>query len=150
MTKTTRTTETVDPERSRVMRAVKSKNTKPELVVRRALWKAGLRYRLHDARIPGKPDIVLMSRRTAVFVHGCFWHGHEGCPSHRIPKTRREYWEAKISRNKKRDETNQTALEQMGWDVIVIWECQIRSAERLAALAKAIGNKRARRTKRTA
>ena len=81
------------------MRAVKGANTRPEMVVRRFLWSAGLRYRLHDKKLPGKPDIVFPSKRIALFVHGCFWHGHEGCPRHRIPKTRTDYWTAKIGGN---------------------------------------------------
>jgi len=114
------------------MSRVRGKNTGPEMTVRRALWAAGLRYRLHDGKLPGKPDIVFPSRRTAILVHGCFWHGHEGCPRHRIPKSRVEWWTAKINRNKARDAEVRAALADAGWTVIVLWECEVEAPTKLA------------------
>ncbi|MEO5338167.1 MAG: very short patch repair endonuclease [Magnetospirillum sp. WYHS-4] len=106
--------------------------------VRRALWAAGLRYRLHAKMLPGRPDIVFPSRRIAVLVHGCFWHGHEGCPRHRIPKSRVEWWTAKINRNKKRDAEVRAALAAAGWAVIVLWECEAESQAKVEELVTAI------------
>lgn len=126
--------------RSEVMSRVRSVDTKPEMLVRRTLWRAGLRYRLHDRNLPGKPDIVFKAKRVAVFVHGCFWHGHEGCPRHRIPKTRSEWWAAKIARNKERDEAAMKALTVMGWRVIVLWECELPEPGKLEDVARAIKN----------
>jgi DNA mismatch endonuclease (patch repair protein) len=134
----TETIPTIDPERSRVMRAVKGTDTGPELAVRKALWHASLRYRLHAKALPGKPDIVFPSKRIALFVHGCFWHGHEGCSRHRIPKTRTEYWMAKIGRNQTRDANARLALEAMGWSVLVVWECEIKQPGKLDELAQTI------------
>lgn len=118
-----------DPQkRSEVMARVRGKDTKPELLVRRHLHAAGLRYVLHDRRLPGKPDLVFPSRRVAVFVHGCFWHGHEGCKKATIPATRPEFWRAKIEANKARDARVRSELEAAGWKVIVVWECSLGSA----------------------
>lgn len=105
------------------MRAIRSCDTKPELVVRRLLFAAGFRYRLHDAKLPGKPDIVLRKWKTAVFVNGCFWHQHEGCPRASIPSSNNEYWLPKLARNKARDREEQAALMAAGWRVLVVWEC---------------------------
>jgi DNA mismatch endonuclease (patch repair protein) len=113
------------PERSRIMRAVKGKNTKPELIVRKLLHAAGYRYRLHRADLPGKPDMVFPGRRKAVFVHGCFWHGHDCKRGARAPKENADYWRTKIARNKERDCTNRLALESCGWSLIVVWECEL-------------------------
>jgi len=110
--------------RSEMMSRVRNRNTGPELIVRRNLWNAGLRYRLHDKSLPGCPDIVLPSRRIVVLVHGCFWHGHQGCSRHTIPKTRTEWWAAKIARNKERDAKVHEALTAAGWTVIVLWGCE--------------------------
>lgn len=110
--------------RSRIMGRVKSTGTKPELSVRRALHAAGFRFRLHDAKLPGKPDIVLPRYRTVVFVNGCQWHWH-GCKRSRMPATNRDYWEAKIARNVARDRTNLAKLETLGWDCQIVWECQL-------------------------
>ena len=110
------------------MSAIHSTSTKPELRVRLALWRKGLRYRLNDKRLPGKPDIVLPSYRTAVFVHGCFWHGHEGCSKYTIPKTNTEFWTAKVARNKERDQEVWRKLEADGWYVIIVWECELTKA----------------------
>lgn len=120
------------------MRAVKGADTGPELTVRKALWRAGLRYRLHAATLPGKPDIIFPSKRIAVFVHGCFWHGHTGCSRFRIPKTRTEYWTAKIGRNQARDANAGLALGAMGWTVLVVWECELKQAGKLDELARTI------------
>src|ERR1043166_4715922 len=111
-------------QRSAVMRAVKSKGTKPEIKVRRLLHKAGYRYRLHRKDLPGNPDLVFPSRRAVIFVHGCFWHRHKGCG--RMPKSKLSYWLPKLEANKTRDQKNQRALRRSGWRVLVIWECQLR------------------------
>ena len=112
-------------QRSRTMAAVRSKHTKPELFVRRGLHARGFRFRLHRRDLPGKPDIVFPSRKCAIFVNGCFWHGHE-CSSGALPATRREYWEEKIERNKVRDARNLAELEAAGWNVMVVWECDLK------------------------
>lgn len=115
----------IDPEtRSRNMAAVRGSNTKPEIIVRQFLHAAGFRFRLHQKRLPGKPDIVLPKYHTVVFVHGCFWHLHK-CRKTVIPKTRTEWWRLKLEGNRKRDEHNVSALRNLGWNVIVIWECKI-------------------------
>lgn len=111
--------------RSENMSRIRGKDTKPEITVRRALWATGLRYRLHDKRLPGSPDLVFPSQRTVVFVHGCFWHCHQGCSNFRIPKTRTEWWTAKLARNKARDAEVRAELEAAGWRVFVIWECEV-------------------------
>lgn len=121
-------TDTVAPEvRSRIMAAVKGKNTTPELRVRRALHAAGFRFRLHRQDIPGRPDLVLPRYRMAVFVHGCFWHWH-GCRRSRMPATNAAYWRAKIERNIRRDARNRAALESQGWDYAILWECELPAA----------------------
>ena len=116
-------------ERSRIMAAVHSRNTGPELLVRRFLWSKGIRYRLHVANVPGTPDISLSRCKLAIFVHGCFWHGHVGCPKGRLPKTRLEYWGPKIDANMKRDVVIAEQLNQAGWHQLVIWECQLRTRQ---------------------
>ena len=113
--------------RSENMSRIRSKNTRPELAVRKVFWAAGLRYRLHDNRLPGRPDLILPGRCTVVFVHGCFWHCHEGCSNFRIPKTRTEWWAAKLARNKARDAEVREQLMAKGWEVVVIWECETGS-----------------------
>lgn len=120
--------------RRRNMAAIKSKDTKPELLVRRALHAEGLRFRLHRRDLPGKPDIVLAKYKTVIFVHGCFWH-HHGCRYFAWPKTRPEFWREKLTGNAKRDRSAQRALRKAGWRVIVVWECRTDDAEvhRLAA-----------------
>ncbi len=120
-------TDVFDPaQRSAVMRAVKSRDTAPELAVRRAAHALGLRFRLHRADLPGKPDLVFPARRIALFVHGCFWHGHD-CPrGARMPQTNCAYWESKISRNVARDATASAALKKLGWTPRTIWECETR------------------------
>ena len=126
------------------MASIRSKNTKPELIVRKGLWKRGFRYRLNDKRLPGHPDLVLRKYRTCIFINGCFWHGHgvtlkikneelrvksgdlvdSACC--KIPKTNREFWVAKIRRNKERDKQEQQKLAEMGWHSIVVWECELK------------------------
>jgi DNA mismatch endonuclease (patch repair protein) len=126
------------------MSRIKSANTKPELMVRKALWAEGFRYRLHDKRLPGKPDLALRGLKTAVFVHGCFWHAHENCPSFRPPKSRIEYWAPKLERNKARDLEARRKLEAEGWTVVTIWECQLAKPgwlESLTALLRAAKNR---------
>ena len=117
------------------MKAVKSKNTVPELVVRRALHAAGFRFRLHRKDLPGCPDLTFPSRSKIIFVHGCFWHGHNCTRGARVPKSNRDYWTAKIARNRARDEKNRLALEGSGWRVLVIWECETRDVAAVVANA---------------
>lgn len=120
-------TDVFSPEkRSSVMRRVKGRNTTPELTVRRALTRLGARFRLHRKDLPGAPDIVLPGRRLAIFVHGCFWHGHDCARGARQPKANADYWRAKIGRNRERDVVNQAKLADAGWRAEVIWECTLR------------------------
>jgi DNA mismatch endonuclease (patch repair protein) len=127
-------TDVYSPEkRSAVMRQVKGRNTTPELAVRKALTRLGARYRLHRADLPGKPDIVLPGRRLAIFVHGCFWHGHGCARGARVPKQNRDYWVAKVARNIVRDTTSRAALKAGGWRVETIWECELKDAAGLEA-----------------
>lgn len=126
------------PQRHANMAAIHGKNTKPEMIVRKWLWKHGYRYRLNEPRLPGKPDIVMRKYRTCIFVNGCFWHGHEGCRYYTIPKTNTEFWRNKVRRNKERDLRVQHELASMGWHSITIWECDLKPAKReqtLTALA---------------
>ena len=108
------------------MSHIRSKDTKPEQLVRQDLWHKGFRYRLHVKDLPGKPDIVLPKYKTAIFVNGCFWHGHKGCKDFVIPKSNTSFWLEKIGKNKNRDEQNITALISAGWKVITIWECELK------------------------
>lgn len=110
------------------MAAIHSSSTKPELKLRHALWRLGFRYRINVRHLPGKPDIVLSKYHTAVFVHGCFWHGHKSCKDYAIPKTNTEYWIAKVDRNQERDQVVWRQLEAKGWFVIIVWECQLKKA----------------------
>jgi DNA mismatch endonuclease (patch repair protein) len=119
------------------MRRVKGRDTAPELKVRRLIWSLGGRYRLNRADLPGKPDIVLAGRRLAIFVHGCFWHGHDCARGARVPKANRDYWTAKIARNRVRDLAARAALEAAGWRVETVWECDLKDAATLAARAAA-------------
>ena len=118
------------------MRAVKSKDTAPEMIVRRLVFSLGYRYRLHGAKLPGKPDLFFASRKKAIFVHGCFWHGHDCRRGDRQPKANAEYWREKIGRNRARDLSNVAKLEAAGWSVLVVWECEIRDNDRLAAVLR--------------
>lgn len=123
-------------QRSAVMRAVKGRDTTPELAVRRVLRAAGIGYRLGGRGLPGRPDLVMQGRRVAVLVHGCFWHGHDCARGARLPKANADYWTAKIGRNRARDVASCTALEAAGWRVVTVWECRIKAvgfAEALVA-----------------
>ena len=108
------------------MSRIKGKDTKPELLARKYLHARGLRFRLHDKKLPGKPDIVLPKYRTVIQVHGCFWHKHEGCKYFVVPKTRTEWWLEKISKTARNDKDNLVKLEQLGWRTIVIWSCELK------------------------
>ena len=122
--------DTVSPEvRSRIMSRVKSKGMKPEMKVRRLLHGLGYRYRLHRSDLPGRPDLVFPSRRKVVFVNGCFWHYHRGCKHVRVPASNRDYWVAKLERNRDRDERNLLLLDELGWSVMTAWECELRDME---------------------
>ena len=118
-------------DRSAVMRAVKSRDTTPERAVRALLREIAPGYRLHRADLPGKPDIVYRGRKLAIFVHGCFWHGHDCARGARMPKTNADYWRAKIARNRARDEKTLAALAAIGWRALVVYECELKDAERL-------------------
>jgi DNA mismatch endonuclease (patch repair protein) len=127
-------TDVFTPEkRSAVMRGVKGKDTAPEMTVRRRLTRMGVRYRLHRADLPGKPDIVMAGRKLAIFVHGCFWHGHACARGARVPKANRDYWVAKVRRNVSRDETHRASLQAAGWRVLVLWECGLKDDGALEA-----------------
>jgi DNA mismatch endonuclease (patch repair protein) len=127
-------------ERSAVMRRVKGKDTGPERQVRRIVTDLGLRYRLHRHDLPGSPDMALGPRRTAIFVHGCFWHGHDCRRGARQPKQNAAYWTAKIDRNRARDAENQAALRQLGWAPLVLWECELKDPAAVSArLTEALG-----------
>lgn len=119
------------------MRAVRSRDTRPEMIVRRMLHGMGYRYRLHRADLPGRPDIVFPGRRRVVFVHGCFWHGHGCARGARTPRANRDYWVAKIARNVARDAGTRAALEAAGWGVAVVWECELRDRGAVAARLRA-------------
>lgn len=114
----------IDPDRSALMSRVKAKDTKPELRVRRSAHGLGYRYRLHRRDLPGSPDLVFPGRRKALFVHGCFWHRHQGCRKTTMPKTRAKFWQRKFDDNVRRDERVIAALRELGWDVLVVWECE--------------------------
>ncbi len=122
-------------QRHRCMSAIRSRNTKPEMIVRRYLFAQGFRYRLNSPRLPGHPDMVLRKYRTVVFVNGCFWHSHEGCKYYRMPKTNVDFWQATLERNDRRDEAERQTLARMGWHCITVWECQLRPQERDDTLA---------------
>lgn len=123
-----------DPLRSRIMRSVRSENTRPELIVRSTLHRLGYRFRLHRKDLPGKPDIVFPGRHKVIFINGCFWHGHD-CPrGSRVPKSNREYWIAKIARNRERDILHFSALETRGWQALAVWECQCANSSGLSQI----------------
>ena len=121
-------------QRRKCMSNIRSKNTKPEILVRKYLFSQGIRFRVNVKKLPGTPDIVLRKYRTVIFVNGCFWHGHEGCKYYVLPKTNTEFWKEKIERNKARDYKKSMELRQMGWHVITIWECQLRTHTRIQTL----------------
>ena len=119
--------------RSAVMRRVKGRDTGPEMIVRRALKALGVGYRLGGAGLPGRPDVVMKGRRAVIFVHGCFWHGHDCARGAREPKANAVYWRAKIGRNRERDRTSEEALAAEGWRVLILWECELKDGEALTA-----------------
>jgi DNA mismatch endonuclease, patch repair protein len=120
-------------ERSEIMARVRSKNSRPELFVRKLVYALGYRYRLHQRDLPGSPDLVFRPRQRVIFVHGCFWHRHAKCALARMPKSRVDFWSEKLEGNRRRDERNKRALAREGWRVLTIWECQVRDASRLEA-----------------
>lgn len=122
--------------RSYNMSRIKGKDTKPEMVVRKYLFAHGFRFRLHDKKLPGKPDVVLGKYQTAIFIHGCFWHGHENCRYYVIPKTRTDWWLNKIQGNQQRDWENKAILTALGWKVITIFECELKGIRQLPTLNK--------------
>lgn len=122
------------------MSQIKSKNTKPEITLRKALFARGFRYRVNVGNLPGKPDIVLPKYKTIIFVHGCFWHGHPGCKYAYIPKSNTEFWATKISTNRERDITTERKLIELGWHVITVWECEIRHGKNLVDLTECLSS----------
>jgi DNA mismatch endonuclease (patch repair protein) len=124
--------------RSFNMSRIRSKDTKPEMQVRKYLFSNGFRYRLHVKKLPGKPDIVLSQYRTVVFVHGCFWHAHENCSFAALPKSNNEYWNKKLAGNISRDKSAEKELKQIGWTVIVLWECDLRKLKFEATMKKLV------------
>jgi DNA mismatch endonuclease (patch repair protein) len=118
-------------ERSRIMAKVRGENTSPERLVRSLIHKMGYRFRLNVKDLPGKPDIVLKKHKKVIFVHGCFWHQHEGCPHAARPSSNTEYWNKKLDRNMLRDRENMHKLEYLGWNVLIVWECETRDREKL-------------------
>jgi len=116
-----------------MMAAIRSKNTKPELVVRRLVYSLGFRYRLHSPDIPGRPDLVFKGRRKAIFVHGCFWHRHPGCPKASTPETRVDFWQQKFDLNVSRDRPVQQILKEEGWRAMVVWQCELTDVKQLTA-----------------
>jgi DNA mismatch endonuclease (patch repair protein) len=148
-----KTTDVYDAaKRSAVMARVKSTGTKPELLIRRILTDLGARYRLHRKDLPGSPDVVMSGRRLAIFVHGCFWHGHDCARGSRVPKANRDYWLAKVARNSARDARNVADLTGAGWRIETIWECQMKDRDalgaRLATLLEATAPPKAPATRR--
>lgn len=113
--------------RSEIMSKISGRDTKLEVLVRKILFKRGFRFRKNDKRLPGKPDIVLPKYKTVIFINGCFWHSHNGCKESRLPKTRTEFWALKINGNVERDKRNIKDLKAMGWEVIILWECDLKS-----------------------
>lgn len=112
-------------ERSRIMGRIRSKDTQPEMIVRRLVYSLGYRYRLHWNKLPGRPDLTFTRKHKVIFVHGCFWHRHRGCSKSRLPKSNRAYWTPKLNANRARDQRTLKALARQGWDSLVIWECEI-------------------------
>ena len=126
-------------DRSLLMSRIKSKNTKPEMMVRSMVWKAGFRYRLHSKNLPGTPDLVFGPNRKVIFVNGCFWHGHI-CRTGKLPKTNTEFWSAKISKNGKRDSANIRKLKKLGWKALTLWECELKKPTTLKKIMLFLAN----------
>lgn len=124
-------------ERSERMSRIKGKNTKPELVVRSLIHRMGYRYRLHGKGLPGRPDLVFASKRKVIFVHGCFWHRHEGCHLARLPKSRLDFWQPKLEANAERDKEVERRLAELGWKVLIIWECEVKEEAVLVSRVRA-------------
>lgn len=124
--------------RSYNMSRIRSKNTRPEMIVRKALFANGFRFRLHDKRLPGKPDIVLKKYNTVIFVHGCFWHGHKNCKYYVVPKTRTEWWLNKITGNQENDKVKRNKLEKEGWGIVEVFECELKKEKLNKTLSKII------------
>ncbi len=122
--------------RSNNMRRIRSKDTAPELVVRRMVHSLGFRFRLHSKDLPGRPDLVFARLKSVILVHGCFWHSHPGCKETHVPKTRQEYWRPKLEGNRTRDAANKAKLKRLGWRVLVVWECETKHEVRLQAKVK--------------
>lgn len=118
------------------MRAIKSKGMKPEMIVRRLVHSRGYRYRLHRKNLPGTPDLVFPGRKKVIFVHGCFWHQHKDCKISRVPKSNQDYWIPKLEKNKARDQEHQYSLKKLGWDVLVLWECELKELEKIGKRVK--------------
>jgi len=114
--------------RSQIMSKISGKNTKPEIIIRKIAHNLGYRFRLHKKDLPGKPDLVFPKYKKVIFVNGCFWHGHSKCSRSNLPTTRKMFWKEKIENNKKRDKTNKTKLKKLGWDYLVIWQCEIKKS----------------------
>lgn len=129
-------------QRSERMGRIRNKDTKPELIVRKILYGMGYRYRLHDLKLPGKPDVTFRKKRKLIFVHGCFWHRHSdsNCKFARLPKSRLEFWEHKLEANRKRDIANLQELLRLGWKVLIVWECQIKNSTALGSMLKGFLN----------
>lgn len=129
--------DTLSPkQRSERMALIKGKNTKPEMLVRSLVHKLGYRFRLHKKDLPGTPDLVFTGKKKVIFVHGCFWHRHESCTLARLPKSRIDFWRTKLESNKKRDDLKIHQLHELGWDALVIWECELRDTEKLVVRLK--------------
>ena len=138
----------VSSQRSYNMSRIRSKNTTPERIVRNELWHRGYRYRLNDKRLPGTPDLVLPKYRAVIFINGCFWHGHRGCPKYVAPKTNAQFWKEKIARNISRDELNAQRLDTLAWTVITVWECELsKKADLSATIARIEVDLQAAKTK---
>lgn len=136
------------PQRSYNMSRIRSKNTTQERIVRSELWHRSYRYRLNDKRLPGTPDLVLPKYRAVIFINGCFWHGHRGCPKYVAPKANAEFWKEKISRNIDRDELNSQRLDPLAWTVITVWECELtKKTDREATIARIEADLQAAKTK---
>ncbi len=125
-------------QKSRMMSRIRTKGTAPELALRSALHSAGFRFRLHRKNLPGKPDILLPKYRIVIFVHGCFWHHHEGCSKSKLPATNKEFWNGKIAANVERDKRNLAELEKLGWRIAVVWECSLKNQRSKTATVEAL------------